>query len=51
VKALFEIDFRKFITPSIIKIVHILIMVMLIVCYLFFVVAVSASVEPSASWS
>ena len=38
-KALFDLDFRKFITPSIIKIVYILIMVMLIVSYLFFVVA------------
>ncbi len=38
-KALFDFDFRKFITPSIIKIVYILIMVLLVIAYLVFVIA------------
>ncbi len=38
-KALFDFDFRKFVTPSIIKIVYILIMLLLIVSYLAFVIA------------
>lgn len=37
-KALFDLDFRKFITPTIIKIVYVLIMVMLVLAYIVFVV-------------
>ncbi|MFJ2619058.1 DUF4282 domain-containing protein [Glutamicibacter sp. NPDC087344] len=37
-KALFDFDFRKFVTPSIIKIVYILIMVLLAVSYLAIVI-------------
>ncbi|WP_418908785.1 DUF4282 domain-containing protein [Glutamicibacter endophyticus] len=36
-KALFDLDFRKFITPTIIKIVYVLIMVMLALTYIVFV--------------
>ncbi|WP_334121721.1 DUF4282 domain-containing protein [Glutamicibacter sp.] len=42
-KALFDFDFRKFVTPSIIKIVYILIMVMLVVCYIGMVVSAFAA--------
>lgn len=38
-KALFDFDFRKFVTPSIIKIVYILIMLMLVVSYIGFTIA------------
>ncbi|MGP9784226.1 DUF4282 domain-containing protein [Arthrobacter sp. MYb211] len=38
-KALFDFGFRKFVTPSIIKIVYILIMIMLVVSYLGFTIA------------
>lgn len=37
-KALFDFDFRKFVTPSIIKIVYVLIMVFLVVGYIGIVV-------------
>lgn len=37
-KALFDFGFRKFVTPSIIKIVYILIMIMLVVAYLSFTI-------------
>jgi len=42
-KALFDFNFRKFITPSIIKIIYILVMIMLAVAYLGMVI--SAFVE------
>lgn len=38
-KALFDLEFRKFVTPTIIKIIYILLMVMLGIGYIFFVVA------------
>lgn len=38
-KALFDFSFRKFITPSIIKVIYILVMIMLAIAYLFMVVS------------
>lgn len=38
-KALFDFDFRKFVTPSIIKIVYILIMIFLVLGYIAMVIA------------
>jgi len=38
-KALFDFEFRKFVTPSIIKIVYILIMVMLVIFYIGMVIS------------
>ena len=46
-KALFDLDFRRFVTPTIIKIVYILIMVMLAIGYL---VAVFSSFQASTGF-
>jgi len=42
-KALFDLDFRTFVTPTIIKVVYVLIMVLLGIGYIAFVVAAFSS--------
>ena len=42
-KALFDFGFRKFVTPSIIKIIYVLIMIMLVVGYIAFTVMAFAN--------